>query len=108
MDLERRIRSAIRWNANMMVLRASNKLILNLVVIWHRTNLQRLSMKFVSTIFSKHVPKKSGGDFSLFQGHIAPGIYAHAFLEDRLTQEQLDNFRQEVHGKGISSYPHPD
>ncbi|HFE32511.1 MAG TPA: pyruvate dehydrogenase (acetyl-transferring), homodimeric type, partial [Gammaproteobacteria bacterium] len=47
------------------------------------------------------------GDLIFFQGHASPGAYARAFLEGRLTEEQLDNFRQEVDGKGISSYPHP-
>jgi pyruvate dehydrogenase E1 component len=48
-----------------------------------------------------------GGDCLYIQGHSSPGIYARAFLEGRLTEEQLLNFRQEVDGKGISSYPHP-
>lgn len=51
--------------------------------------------------------EKDGGDLVYFQGHISPGVYARAFLEGRLTEEQMDNFRQEVHGKGLSSYPHP-
>ena len=51
--------------------------------------------------------EKDGGDLVYFQGHISPGIYARAFAEGRLTEEQLDNFRQEVDGKGIPSYPHP-
>ncbi|VFS14087.1 pyruvate dehydrogenase subunit E1 [Enterobacter cancerogenus] len=51
--------------------------------------------------------EKDGGDLVYFQGHISPGIYARAFLEGRLTEEQMNNFRQEVHGKGLSSYPHP-
>lgn len=50
---------------------------------------------------------KNGGDLVYFQGHISPGIYARAFLEGRLTEEQMDNFRQEIGGKGLSSYPHP-
>ena len=55
-----------------------------------------------------HAPSDyHGGDLVYFQGHSSPGIYARAFLEGRLTEEQLDNFRQEVDGKGISSYPHP-
>src|SRR4051812_48254845 len=55
-----------------------------------------------------HAPsEKHGGDLVFIQGHSAPGIYARAFMLDRLTAEQLDNFRQEVDGKGISSYPHP-
>ena len=50
---------------------------------------------------------KFGGDLIYFQGHSAPGIYARAFLEGRLTAKQLSNFRQEVGGGGLSSYPHP-
>lgn len=57
--------------------------------------------------FFKARSAKNGGDLVFFQGHISPGIYARAFLEGRLTEEQMDNFRQEVHGKGLSSYPHP-
>ena len=55
-----------------------------------------------------HAPSdKHGGDLVFVQGHSAPGVYARAFMLGRLTEEQLDNFRQEVDGKGISSYPHP-
>ena len=50
---------------------------------------------------------KFGGDLIYFQGHSAPGMYARAYLEGRLTEKQLNNFRQEVDGKGLSSYPHP-
>ena len=50
---------------------------------------------------------KFGGDLIYFQGHSAPGIYARSFLEGRLTEKQLDNFRQEVKSGGLSSYPHP-
>jgi len=51
--------------------------------------------------------EQDGGDLVYYQGHISPGIYARAFVEGRLSEEQLDNFRQEVDGKGIPSYPHP-
>ena len=55
-----------------------------------------------------HAPSDDhGGDLVYFQGHSSPGNYARAFLEGRLTAEQLDNFRQEVDGNGLSSYPHP-
>ena len=50
---------------------------------------------------------KFGGDLIYFQGHSAPGMYARAFLEGRLTEKQLDSFRQEVNPGGLSSYPHP-
>ncbi|MCP6385236.1 hypothetical protein NL438_26245, partial [Klebsiella pneumoniae] len=48
-----------------------------------------------------------GGDLIYFQGHASPGVYARAFMEGRITEEQMNNFRQEVDGKGLSSYPHP-
>jgi pyruvate dehydrogenase E1 component len=55
-----------------------------------------------------HAPSADhGGDLVFFQGHSSPGVYARAFLEGRITQDQLDNFRKEVEGKGVSSYPHP-
>jgi len=55
-----------------------------------------------------HAPsEKHGGDLVYIQGHSSPGIYARAFLEGRLTEEQLLNFREEVDGNGLSSYPHP-
>ena len=55
-----------------------------------------------------HAPTEDhGGDLVYIQGHSSPGIYARAFLEGRLTEEQLRNFRQEVGGDGLSSYPHP-
>jgi pyruvate dehydrogenase complex dehydrogenase (E1) component len=55
-----------------------------------------------------HAPSdKHGGDLVFFQGHSAPGVYARAFMLGRLTEDQMDNFRQEVDGKGLSSYPHP-
>ncbi len=55
-----------------------------------------------------HAPSEThGGDLIFAQGHSSPGIYARAFLEGRITEEQLNNFRQEVDGKGLSSYPHP-
>ena len=55
-----------------------------------------------------HAPSKDhGGDMLFIQGHSAPGIYARAFLTDRITEEQMNNFRREVDGGGLSSYPHP-
>ena len=70
-----------------------------------------ITTDYVNTIPVSEQPayptEQNGGDLVFFQGHAAPGMYARAFLEGRLTEEQLDNFRQEVHGKGLSSYPHP-
>ncbi|OBW95141.1 pyruvate dehydrogenase (acetyl-transferring), homodimeric type [Gallibacterium anatis] len=106
LDLERRIRSAIRWNAIMAVLRASKK---GLELGGHMASFQSSATLYEVCFnhFFKARNEKNGGDLVFFQGHIAPGIYARAFVEGRLTEEQMDNFRQEVHGNGLSSYPHP-
>ncbi|KGQ31531.1 pyruvate dehydrogenase [Gallibacterium genomosp. 2] len=106
LDLERRIRSVIRWNAIMAVLRASKK---DLELGGHMASFQSSATLYEVCFnhFFKARNEKNGGDLVFFQGHIAPGIYARAFVEGRLTEEQMDNFRQEVHGKGIPSYPHP-
>lgn len=106
LEIERRIRSIVRWNALMMVLRASKK---DLDLGGHMASFQSAAT-FYEVCFN-HIFKarneKDGGDLVYFQGHISPGIYSRAFVEGRLTEEQLDNFRQEVHGQGLSSYPHP-
>jgi pyruvate dehydrogenase E1 component len=104
--IERRIRSIVRWNAITIVLRASKK---DLELGGHMASYQS-SAAFYEMCFNhffRAPNEKDGGDLVYYQGHISPGIYARAFLEGRLTEEQLDNFRQEVDGKGISSYPHP-
>ncbi|HAS7787642.1 TPA: pyruvate dehydrogenase (acetyl-transferring), homodimeric type [Vibrio cholerae] len=104
--IERRIRSIIRWNAIMIVLRASKK---DLELGGHMASFQS-SAAFYETCFNhffRAPNEKNGGDLVYYQGHISPGIYARAFVEGRLTEEQLDNFRQEVDGKGLPSYPHP-
>ena len=105
-DIERRIRSAIRWNATMMVLRASKK---NLELGGHIASFQSSATLYDVGFnhFFRAPNEKDGGDLIFFQGHIAPGIYARSFLEGRITKEQMDNFRQEVDGQGLSSYPHP-
>ncbi|HEY9397994.1 MAG TPA: pyruvate dehydrogenase (acetyl-transferring), homodimeric type, partial [Burkholderiales bacterium] len=104
--LEERIRSYCRWNAMMMVAKA-NKAEGDL-------GGHIASFASVGTLFGIgfhhfwHAPTdEHGGDLVYLQGHSAPGVYARAFLEGRLTEEQLLNFRREVGGKGISSYPHP-
>ncbi|EQB9042747.1 pyruvate dehydrogenase (acetyl-transferring), homodimeric type [Vibrio cholerae] len=104
--IERRIRSIIRWNAIMIVLRASKK---DLELGGHMASFQS-SAAFYETCFNhffRAPNEKDGGDLVYYQGHISPGIYARAFVEGRLTEEKLDNFRQEVDGKGLPSYPHP-
>ncbi|WP_277073478.1 pyruvate dehydrogenase (acetyl-transferring), homodimeric type, partial [Simonsiella muelleri] len=105
-ELEHRIRSAIRWNAAAMVLRAGKK---DLELGGHIASFQ--SSATLYDVGFNHFWKSKGdgeeGDMIFFQGHSAPGIYARAFVEGRLTEEQLNNFRQEVGGNGLSSYPHP-
>jgi len=104
--LERRIRSIIRWNAIMIVLRASKK---DLDLGGHMASYQSASAFYEVCFnhFFRAANDVDGGDLVYYQGHISPGIYSRAFVEGRLTEEQLDNFRQEVDGKGIPSYPHP-
>ncbi len=106
LEIERRIRSYVRWNAVMMVLRGQKK---DLDLGGHLSTFQSAATMYEVGFnhFFKAATEKDGGDLVFFQGHAAPGMYARAFLEGRLTEEQLDNFRQEVHGKGLSSYPHP-
>lgn len=106
LELERRIRSAIRWNAVMAVLHASKK---DLDLGGHMASFQSSATIYEVCFnhFFRARSDKDGGDLVYFQGHISPGIYARAFLEGRLTEEQMNNFRQEVHGKGLPSYPHP-
>ncbi|MBY5923176.1 pyruvate dehydrogenase (acetyl-transferring), homodimeric type [Ferrimonas balearica] len=105
-SLERRIRSIIRWNAIMIVLRASKK---DLDLGGHMASYQSAAAFYEVGFnhFFRAPNAQDGGDLVYYQGHISPGIYARAFMEGRLTEEQLDNFRQEVDGKGIPSYPHP-
>ncbi|PPI87982.1 pyruvate dehydrogenase (acetyl-transferring), homodimeric type [Candidatus Pantoea edessiphila] len=104
--LERRIRSVIRWNAIISVLRASNK---ELELGGHIASFQSSATIYEVCFnhFFRAPNSQDGGDLVYFQGHISPGIYSRAFLEGRLTEEQMNNFRQEVSGNGLSSYPHP-
>jgi len=106
--IEHRIRSFIRWNAMAMVVRANRK----------STEYGGHIASFASAAtlydvgfnhFFRAPTKEFGGDLVYFQGHAAPGIYARAFMEGRLSEKQLDHFRAEIEGKGqgLSSYPHP-
>ncbi|MCR3755495.1 MAG: pyruvate dehydrogenase E1 component [Sodalis sp. Psp] len=106
LELERRIRSAIRWNAIMTVLHASKK---DLELGGHIASFQSSATIYEVCFnhFFRARNDKDGGDLVYFQGHISPGVYARAFLEGRLSEDQMNNFRQEVHGNGLSSYPHP-
>ncbi|MFM2483119.1 pyruvate dehydrogenase (acetyl-transferring), homodimeric type [Celerinatantimonas sp. YJH-8] len=105
-ELEKNIRAIIRWNAVMIVLRASKK---DLELGGHMASFQSAASMYETCFnhFFRAPNDKDGGDLVYYQGHISPGIYSRAFVEGRLTAEQLDNFRQEVDGKGLSSYPHP-
>ena len=105
-DLERKIRSIIRWNAQTMVLRASKK---NLELGGHIASFQSSATLYDVAFnhFFKAPNEKDGGDLVFYQGHIAPGIYARSFVEGRLSESQMDNFRQEAFADGLSSYPHP-
>ncbi len=114
LDLEGRLRAYMRWNAMAMVVKANrlhpedggdlgghissfaslaHMLAAGFNHFWHADDTEHGG--------------QHGGDLLYIQGHSAPGIYARAFLEGRINEEQLLNFRQEVHGKGLSSYPHP-
>ena len=105
-DLERKIRSIIRWNAQAMVLRASKK---NLELGGHIASFQSSATLYDVGFnhFFRAPNEKDGGDLVFYQGHISPGIYARSFVEGRLTESQMDNFRQEAFADGLSSYPHP-
>lgn len=104
--MEARIRAAIRWNALMIVLRASKK---NLELGGHIGSFASSAMLYDVGFnhFFKGPDAEGGSDFIFSQGHISPGIYARSFVEGALTEQQLDNFRQECDGNGLSSYPHP-
>lgn len=104
--MERRIRSLIRWNALAMVVRANSR---PGSLGGHISSFASSATLYdVGFNYFFHGPTDDhAGDLIYFQGHAAPGIYARSFLEGRLTEAQLDNFRQEVDGQGLSSYPHP-
>jgi pyruvate dehydrogenase E1 component len=105
--IERRIRRMIRWNAVAMVLRANNRapgIGGHLATYASAATLYEVGFNH----FFRGKDAAGMGDQIFFQGHAAPGIYARAFLEGRLSEDQLDHFRQEVvPGQGLSSYPHP-
>ena len=104
--MERRIRSLIRWNALAMVLRANKgdgDLGGHISTFASAATLYDVGFNY----FFRGPTDAHAGDLIYFQGHSAPGIYARSFLEGRLTEEQLDRFRREVDGGGLSSYPHP-
>jgi pyruvate dehydrogenase E1 component len=105
-EIEHQLRSAIRWNALLMVLHANKN---STELGGHIASFQSAATLYdTGYMHFWHAPSPThGGDLVFFQGHSSPGIYARAFLEGRLTEQQLLNFRQEVDGNGLSSYPHP-
>ena len=101
-DIEQKIRHYIRWNALITVLKANKELDLGGHISTYSSAATLYEVGF------NHFFR--GGDLSdmvYFQGHSSPGIYARSFLEGSLTEDQLNNFRQEIGGEGLSSYPHP-
>ncbi len=104
--MERRIRSLIRWNAMVMVIRANDN---NEGLGGHISSFSSAATLYDIgfNYFFRGPNAQQEGDLVFYQGHIAPGIYARSYLEGRLTDAQMDNFRREVDGNGLSSYPHP-
>ena len=108
--IEKRLRAYMRWNAMAMVVRANR---LNPEdggdLGGHIGSFASLASMWGAGFnhFWHAESEGHGGDCIYFQGHSAPGIYARAYLEGRITEDQLEHFRQEVGGKGLSSYPHP-
>jgi pyruvate dehydrogenase E1 component len=105
-ELEHKIRSLVRWNAMATVVRAnkeSSELGGHISSFASAATLYDVGFNH----FFRAANEKFLGDLVYIQGHSAPGVYARAFLEGRISEDQLSNFRQEVDGKGLSSYPHP-
>ena len=104
--MERRIRSLVRWNALVTVIRAnlsSDDLGGHISTFQSGATLYDVGFNY----FWRAPSEKHLGDLIYMQGHSAPGIYARSYLEGRFDEQQLDNFRREVDGQGLSSYPHP-
>jgi len=110
-DLERRVKSLMRWNAMAMVVRANKTKDDSGGGVGGHISTFASSATLYEVGFNHFFRGKdhpSGGDFVYFQGHASPGMYARAFLEGRLSERHLENFRQELaDGGGLSSYPHP-
>ncbi len=106
LELERHLLRALRWNATAMVVRANRK---PASPGGHIASFQSSAIMYEVGYnhFWKGHDHPNGSDMLFIQGHTAPGTYARAFLEGRISEEQLENFRIEAGGKGISSYPHP-
>ena len=106
MFMERQIRAIVRWNALAMVMRANER---NPGIGGHISTFASSATLYDVgfNYFFKGPNKDNEGDLIYYQGHSSPGIYARSFTEGRFDEEQLDNFREEVDGNGLSSYPHP-
>jgi len=105
-ELEQKIRALVRWNAMAMVVRAnkeSSGLGGHIASFASAATLYDVGFNHFFRAANEHF----AGDLVYIQGHSAPGIYARAYLEGRINEEQLAHFRREVEGKGLSSYPHP-
>lgn len=105
-EVEHRLRSFIRWNAMATVLRASKRggeLGGHIASFASAATLYDVGFNH----FFRGLDHPGGGDLVYIQGHSSPGIYARSFLEGRISEQQLDGFRQESEGQGLSSYPHP-
>jgi pyruvate dehydrogenase E1 component len=105
-EIEARLRHYVRWNALAMVVRAnkiSSELGGHVASFASAATLYDVGFNH----FFRAPSETSGGDLVFFQGHSSPGVYARAFLEGRISEAQLECFRQEVEGNGLSSYPHP-
>jgi len=110
LEIEQRLRAYMRWNAMAMVVKANRHHPPEGGDLGgHIGSFASLASMFGAGFnhFWHAESENHGGDLLYIQGHVSPGIYARAYLEGRLTEEQLLNFRQEVDGKGLSSYPHP-
>ncbi len=105
-EIEHRLRSIIRWNAMAIILRANKD---SSELGGHIASFQSAATLYDIGFghFWHAATDTHGGDLLFIQGHSSPGIYARAFLEGRLSEQQLLNYRQEAEGKGIPSYPHP-
>jgi pyruvate dehydrogenase E1 component len=103
--MERRIRSLIRWNALAMVMRANDN---DEGLGGHISSFSSAATLYdIGFNYFFKGNDNGPGDLIYYQGHSAPGMYARSYLEGRLSEEKLDNFRREVGGNGLSSYPHP-
>ncbi len=105
-EMERRIRRIVRWNAAAMVTRANKRsdgIGGHLSTYASAASLYEVGFNH----FFRGKDDGTSGDQIYYQGHAAPGMYSHAYLEGRITEAQMDNFRQETGGNGLSSYPHP-